>query len=63
MKPLVQGWRYDYGWLVVLYANERRHWRHLPPGTTHRQAQAVMRAALEDDPTLEKAWLIRKDTR
>lgn len=54
-------WRTDHGWLVVLYAADRRHYRGLPPGTTYRQAKTAMRAMLKEDPAFEKAWLIRKE--
>lgn len=56
-------WRNDYGWLIVLYADEqRRHYRKLKAGTTWREAHDAMRQALKEDPAFVKAWLIRKES-
>lgn len=59
----VLGWTNDYGWLVVLYASDRRVRRTLPPASTVEDARRVARDALKADPTLEKAWIVKKTTR
>jgi hypothetical protein len=53
----------DYGWLIVLYADDYRSKRVLPPGTTHVEATRVAREALRADRRLYKAWIIKKTVR
>lgn len=53
-------WLNDYGWLVLLYADEQRSKRVLPPGTTIDEARKVATDALKADKKFYKAWIIRK---
>ena len=55
------GWRWMYGWLIVLVdAQGSRYYRSVGPEVTYEGAARVRDVELASSDRFEKAWLIQK---